>query len=236
MPATRTVTPIIMADTALIRLFSWLSPAFPIGGFAYSQGLETAIADGRIRTAETLSAWIAGQLHRGPLRNDAYFLAIAARAVSSADPKALADANAYALALQISAERDKETREQARSFLDAAAAWPVETPDWLAEILGNPIALPIAFGAMAALHGLAPTAAIAGFANAAIGQQISVGVRLIPLGQTAGLHVLASLEPKIAVLAETALTANLEDISGLSYGTDIASLRHEDLSVRIFRS
>lgn len=230
-------TAIAMTDPgALIRLFSWLSPAFPIGGFAYSQGLETAIADGRVRNSEALSAWIAGNLHRGNLRTDAYFLAIAARAVSSSDADGFDAADQLCLALQVSAERDKEIREQAKSFLDAASAWPVDMPAWLAAALKKPLTLPIAFGAMAGLHGFPLEAAITGFANAAITQQISVGIRLIPLGQSAGLAVQAALEPQIVRLAEDAFAATIEDISGLSYGTDIASLTHETLSVRIFRS
>lgn len=231
------ITTITMADTGgLVRLFSWLSPAFPIGGFAYSQGLETAISEGSVRSAEALCAWIAGQLHRGALRTDAYFIAIAARAVGNGDRDGFDAAAQLCLALQISAERDKETREQARSFLDAAAAWPVETPDWLSSAFSAPLPLPPAIGAMVGLHAIPLAPALAGFANAAISQQISVGVRLIPLGQTAGLAVQARLEPQVEALAAQALSATLNDIWGLSYGTDIASLRHEDLKVRIFRS
>lgn len=231
-------TPTIIMDeqTALIRLFSWLSPAFPIGGFAYSQGLEMAIADGRVRESSRLAEWIEGQLHSGTLRTDAYFLAIAARAVISGDWIQLSKANELCLALQISAERDKETRDQAQSFLQAASAWSTAISEDLSAALKRPMALPIAFGAMAGLHGVSPQAAIAGFANSAVVQQISVGVRLIPLGQTAGLSIQAGLEPKIARLSAEAMSAQLDDIWGLSYGTDIASLRHEDLRVRIFRS
>ncbi|AEQ53521.1 urease accessory protein UreF [Pelagibacterium halotolerans B2] len=221
---------------ALIRLFSWLSPAFPIGGFAYSQGLEVAIADGRVKDKGELADWINGQLHHGSLRTDAYFLAIAARAVTNGDWTMLAEANGLCLALQISSERDKETREQAQSFLAAASAWPTAMPKELGTVLERPMALPIAFGAMAGLHGVSPGASVAGFANSAVAQQISVGVRLIPLGQTAGLAIQAGLEAEIAQLSTKALSAQLEDISSLSYGTDIASLKHEDLKVRIFRS
>lgn len=226
-----------MAETdRLFRLFTWLSPAFPIGGFAYSQGLETAIADGRVRDPQTLKSWIEGQLHLGFLRADAYFLAIAARAVGSDDAKAFGDACALALALQVSAERHLETTEQARSFLLAASAWPVALPDWLKTALDQPVPLPIAFGAMAAVHSISSSSAVIGFINAAIGQQISVAVRLVPIGQTQGLSVQAKLEPIAASLAADAETATLNDIAGIAYGTDIASLRHEDLGTRIFRS
>nr|WP_196260088.1 urease accessory protein UreF [Pelagibacterium limicola] len=220
----------------LLRLFTWLSPAFPIGGFAYSQGLETAIADGRIADAPTLVHWLEGQLHLGFIRADAYFLAIAARAVSSVDAQAFAETAELALALQVTAERHLETCEQARSFLFAAAAWPVETPPWLDAALSKPVALPIAFGALVSAHGIGTRAAVLGFINAAIGQQISVAVRLVPLGQTQGLAVQAQLEPRVTALADDAAVASLEDIGGIAYGSDIAGMRHEDLNVRIFRS
>lgn len=228
---------IIMGEhDRLLRLFTWLSPAFPIGGFAYSQGLETAIADGRVNDPAALAAWIRGLIHLGFLRNDAYFLAIAARAVSSGDAEMFGQATELALALQVSAERHLETIEQARSFLLAAAAWSVEMPEWLKRHLEAPMPLPIAFGAMAAAHGIDRHASVLGFVNAAISQQISVAVRLVPLGQSQGLSVQAQLEPVAAALAEDACAASLDDIASLAYGTDIASMRHEDLTTRIFRS
>lgn len=230
-------TIIIMAETErLIRLFSWLSPAFPTGGFAYSQGLETAIATRRVCDAATLAEWIEGQAHLGFLRTDAVFLALAARAASAGDRDGFDAVGELCLALQISDERDRETREQARSFIEAAQAWPAPMPDWLAEALGEPMALPITFGALAGIHAIALRAAVSGFANAAIAQQVSVGVRLIPLGQTAGLAIQARMEPDIAWIADAAVNAGIDDIAGLSYGADVASLRHEDLNVRIFRS
>ncbi len=226
-----------MAETdRLLRLFTWLSPAFPIGGFAYSQGLETAIVDGRVTDSETLSDWIAGQLHSGALRSDAYFLAIAARAVSSNAAQDFAEAAELALALQISSERHAETTEQARSFLLAASSWPAAVPEWLSPALEEPVVLPVAFGAMAALHQIETHPATLGYVNAVISQQISVAVRLVPLGQTQGLAVQARLEPQAAALARAAAPATVSDIGGIAYGTDIASLRHEDLDVRIFRS
>ncbi|MCD7058710.1 urease accessory protein UreF [Pelagibacterium xiamenense] len=226
-----------MTETAaLVRLLTWLSPAFPIGGFAYSQGLETAIAAQRITTIGDVRAWLEGQLHAGPVRNDAAFVGIAARALVNDDVDAVRAANALALALQSSVERDKETREQARSFLDAASAWPVDVPARLAETLAAPMALPVAVGAMAGLHRIDAASAIAGFVNAYAGQQISVAIRLVPLGQTEGVTLQAALESKIAALADWALGAQISDIGSLAYGTDIASLKHEDLPVRIFRS
>ena len=98
------------------------------------------------------------------------------------------------------------------------------------------MALPCAVGAMAGLHRLPSAPSVAGFVNAAVTQQISVGIRLIPLGQSAGLGILAQCESAIQKLGDDAMEAAIADVASLSYGTDIASLRHEDLTVRIFRS
>lgn len=229
------ITPI--ADPALLtRLFSWLSPAFPIGGFAYSQGLERAIADGAIVSPLSLRSWIEGQLHSGPIRADAYFLAIAAQAIGRNDLDAFLKARDLALALQVSSERHAEATEQARSFLTAAQAWPIATPAPIAQALDAPLTLPVAVGAMIGLHAITLHHALCGFVNGVIGQQISVAVRLVPLGQTDGLKLLAGLEPQVATLALRAAGERLDDVMSVAYGIDIASLRHEDLTVRIFRS
>lgn len=233
----RPVTTITMSDAAgQLRLFSWLSPAFPIGGFAFSQGLETAIATDRVRCREDAHAWIAGQLHAGSMRTDAYFLAIAARAAVAGDTQALEEASALALALQASGERHAETRELAASFLEAARAWPIAVPDALCRVLDRPTAFPVAFGAMAGLSGTLVETAVLGYVNAAVAQQISVAVRLVPIGQRQGLVIQAALEPEIAAVAQAACHATITDIGTIAHGTDIASMRHETLKVRIFRS
>lgn len=232
-----TVTLIPMNDTArLVRLLSWLSPAFPIGGFAYSQGLETAISRGTVNSMAEVAHWIDGLIHAGSIRNDAIALALAARAVRQDDPNGFAAIAELALALQISSERHTETCEQARSFMESALAWPVTIPGWLNNALERPVALPVAFGAFAGLHGIAAKDACAGYINAFVSQQISVAIRLVPLGQSEGLALLALCESKIAALAKKGDNATLDDIGSIGYGADIASLAHEDLQVRIFRS
>lgn len=222
--------------TLLVRLFSWLSPAFPIGGFAFSQGLETAIVSGKIRDGRALGDWIGGALHAGSIRTDALVLALAHRAAAAGAADAFIAINALAHALQVSAERDVETREQARSFVAAAAAWPLDLPDWLIAALDGQVTLPVAVGALAARQGIAAGPVLAGFINAFVAQQISVAVRLVPLGQTEGLQVQAALEPQVVALTQTAQHAQIGDIGGLGYAADIAAMRHETQSTRIFRS
>lgn len=214
---------------ALQKLLTWLSPAFPVGAFAWSAGLETAIADRRVADAASLQNWIAGALAHGGPKTDAILLAHAHRA---ADTNALRELADLALALTPAAERHKETLLTGDAFATAAEAWP---SDAYAR-LPRPCPYPIAVGAIAAAHSIALSDALLGYLTAAVHSQVSVAVRLVPLGQTDGLKVMAALEPRIAALAQAATTATLDEIGGIAYAADIAQMRHEDLEPRIFRS
>ena len=220
-----------MTDTAsLQRLLTWLSPAFPVGAFAWSQGLETAIADGRVKIASGLKDWIGGSLAHGGLKTDAIILAHAHRAAGdAAQLQELAD---LSLALIAASERQMETALTGEAFAIAARAWP---SDVFAR-LPQPCPYPVAVGAIAGAQGIGLGETLVGYLTAAVHSQVSVAVRLVPLGQTAGLQVMAGLEPAIAALTETAAKATLDDVGGIAYAADIAQMRHETIGIRVFRS
>jgi len=215
---------------ALQRLLTWLSPAFPVGAFAWSAGLETAIAERAVHDAATTRVWIDGNLHHGGLRTDAILLAHAHRAAG--DPHALGELADLCLALTPSSERHQETLAIGTAFLAAARAWP--SP--LLDNLPANCPYPIAVGASAAANDIAIEDAAVAFLSSAVQSQVSVAVRLVPIGQTAGLAVVAALEPHVTALAATAVAASLADIGSIAYATDIAQMRHETLGTRIFRS
>lgn len=220
-----------MAETVdLIRLMTWLSPAFPVGAFSYSGGLEQVVADGDVRDAGSLLDWLTSLLSRGPFWNDAVLLAEAHRAVD--DAGRLADAAALAEALSGSAERHRETMLQGEAFLAAAANWPSPV---LAR-LGAAAAYPVAVGAVAAAHGIAAEAGLAAYLHAVASNLVSVAIRCSVIGQRHGVAVLAGLEARIAALAETAARSTLDDLGAATIRADIASLRHETLATRLFRS
>jgi urease accessory protein len=218
------------ASASLQRLLTWLSPAFPVGGFAWSQGLETAIAGRSVTDAPTLRDWIAGALAHGALKTDAILLAEAH--AQHGDAARLAAAAELALALTAASERARETAQTGEAFAIAARAWPSDVYARLPAACPYPVAV----GAIAAAQGIALADALVGYLTAAVHQQVSVAVRLVPLGQTAGLQVMAGLEPAIAALANVAASASLDDIGGIAYAADIAQMRHETLEPRIFRS
>jgi urease accessory protein len=213
--------------TGLLRLQAWMSPAFPTGGFAYSHGLEWAIECGDIPNAPALQVWLADVLRHGAGRTDAILLRHAHRAAG--DLSALRALAELAAATAPGRERRDESLNQGRAFVLAGDAWgTVMAPD-------DP-AYPIAVGTTAGTHGIDDDATTAAFLQTFATNLISAAVRLIPLGQTAGLHVLAALEPIILDTAEATRDATLDDLGGCSFRSDLAAMRHETQYTRLFRS
>ncbi|MCW5696302.1 MAG: urease accessory protein UreF [Bauldia sp.] len=218
-----------------VLLSTWLSPGFPVGAFSYSHGLETAIASGEVTTADQLADWIAFLVERGSGWCDALLLAQAWRAAVADDMVRLLDAAELARAMAVSGERQLETTALGDAFLKAAAAgWPSATTERLAGTAG--VAYPVAVGATAAAHGVPLAATLAAYLNAFAANLVSVAVRLVPLGQSAGLAVLARLQPLGAAIALLAEAAPLDALGNAAIRSDIAAMRHEVLYSRVFRS
>jgi urease accessory protein len=222
---------------ALYRLQAWLSPAYPVGAFSFSSGLEWAVEAGDLTDAASLQRWIAVILSDGGGFCDAVFFIHAHRAIDRSDDTALAAVAELAVAFAPSKERHLETTAQGGAFLAATgAAWPCAALDRLAAAWPGPCAYPVAVGVAAAGHGIAVAPALAAFLHALAANLISAGVRLIPLGQTDGQRVLAALEPVIAATAARALATPLDAVGSAAFRADLASLRHETQYTRLFRS
>ena len=216
-----------------LPLLAWLSPAFPVGAFAYSHGLEWAVEAGDIADAASLESWLSDLLEHGSARSDAILLACAWRAAKAQDTSALAGINELALALAPSQERHLESMSQGNAFLVAIrAAWPCATLSGL----GEATAYPVAVGAAAAGHGIALHSVVAAYALAFIGNLVSATVRLGPIGQTDGQRIVARFAPRAERLAHEVGDADLDDIGSCALRADIASLRHETQYSRLFRS
>jgi len=212
--------------SALPRLLTWLSPAFPIGGFAYSHGLEWAVEDGDVVDETSLFDWIHDILRHGSGRSDAI---LARHAYRASDLAALRDLAELARAVQPTRERRDETVGQGSAFVLAGAVWGGSG-------LEGAVAYPVAFGALARAQSIPEDPAVLGFLHAFAANLVSAAVRLVPLGQTAGLRTLAALEPVVAALAEATRTAGLDEIGGACFRSDIAAMRHETQYTRLFRS
>jgi urease accessory protein len=222
---------------ALYRLMTWLSPAFPVGGFSYSGGIEWAVEAGDITDTATLADWLDAMLGDGSGFCDATFLVHAFRAVEAGEERQLREIAELAAAFVPSRERQLETTSQGRAFIEIArAAWSADGLDAMVAASGAPLVYPVAVGVVAASHGVPLAATLHAFLHALVSNWISAASRLIPLGQTDSQRVLASLEPAVAATASRALNATLDDLGSATFRADLASLRHETQYTRLFRS
>jgi urease accessory protein len=215
------------ASQSLIRLMTWLSPAFPVGGFAYSGGLERAVHDGLVADADGLNIWLQTLMTSGAWWNDAVLLAEAWRSHDN-----LAEVCELAEALAGSAERHLEIITQGEAFAAAAGAWP----DTVLDRLGDRPPYAVAVGAVAAAHGVALEQAIAAFLHALASQAVSAAIRLSVLGQKQGVAVLAGLEAIILQASANAARSTLDDLGSATVIADITAIRHETQYSRLFRS
>jgi urease accessory protein len=223
--------------TALYRLMTWLSPAFPVGAFSYSSGIEWAVEAGDIADAASLREWLAAMLAEGPGFCDGVFLAGAYRAAASHDDAGLRDLAELASAFVPSRERQLETTSQGRAFIDIAhAAWNCDGLDEMIAACDGPIVYPVAVGIVSAAHQIPLPPTMHAFFHALTSNWISAGARLVPLGQTDSQRVLARLEPVVAATVKRALEATLDDLGSATFRADLAGMRHETQYTRLFRS
>jgi urease accessory protein len=219
----------------LLPLLTWMSPAYPVGGFAFSHGLEWSVETADVCDRGGLEAYVRAALETGGGWCDLVFLAAAWRAARAGDAKALDEIADLAAAWRGSAEMALEARHQGAAFARATcAAFPGTPLDALAERRSGEIAFPVAVGAATVNAPL--EAALLAFAQAFAANLVSAGVRLIPLGQTDGLLALAALAPVVTNAARAAQETPLDALSTSALRIDLASMRHETQYTRLFRS
>src|SRR5215207_441128 len=251
---TTTITPMLMTTSelaavaasggmnaeeaaALYRLMTWLSPAFPVGAFSYSSGIEWAVEAGDVTDAATLRDWLAAMLEEGSGFCDAVFLAQAHRAASARDEVSLREIAELAAAFVPSRERQLETSTQGRAFIEIArSAWACDGLDGMVAACGSSMVYPVAVGLVSAGHAVPLEPSMHAFLHAVVSNWISAGARLVPLGQTDSQRILAGLEADVAATAKRALEASLDDLGSATFRADLASLRHETQYTRLFRS
>jgi urease accessory protein len=223
--------------SALYRLMAWLSPAYPVGAFSYSGGIEWAVEAGDIKDAETLRGWLAVMIGQGGGFCDVVFFSHAHRAAAAQDDAALREVAELAAAFAPTKERHLEGTAQGNAFVEATrAAWRCDAIERLCKLWDGPVAYPIAVAVACAGHSIALESALAAYLQALAANWVSAGVRLIPLGQSDGQRVLVALEPVVAATAVRALAAGLEEVGSSAFRADLASARHETLYTRLFRS
>lgn len=217
----------------------WFSPSFPAGSFAYSQGLEGASDAGLVTDEGSLLAWIGDLFRFGSISNDLVLLACVWKAAGARKWQELSEAAEFGAALQPSAERRLEASTQGASFLEAiCAAWTCAN---LTEALEHccehaPIPYAVAAGLVSAAHGLHLCPTLEAFALAFASAQISAGIRLGVIGQTAGQRIVRALLPIIGEATAHASAATFDEIGSASFSADLLTLEHESQYTRLFRT
>ena len=215
MNITRTTMPI---DARLLTLTQWLSPSYPVGAFSYSHGLEAAVAQGWVSDAGGLADWLTDVLEQGSGRVDAIWIWKAFHGDAG-------KVDTLARAFQPSFERLRESERQGAAFARVTReVWGLDLPDML---------LPVALGRAARMTEMDAGEVAALYLHGFAGNLVQVAQRLMPLGQTAGQAVLASLTPVCQCVAGAAEGAEPWSNAFLS---DIAAMQHETLEPRLFQS
>ena len=230
--ATTTIEP-----GAFHRLLAWLSPAYPVGGFSYSHGLEAAVEDGSVRDRAGLVAYASAVLRAGAGRVDSALFAAAWRAAEAGHDGALDGAAELAAAWRGTAETALESLQQGAAFAAVTqAAWPDARFVAFAARHPRRLTAAVAFGAAAGFHRVPLRPALAGWLGAFAANLVSAGVRLVPLGQTDGQIATAALALVVEEATDAALAADLDRLGTAAPVLDLLSMRHETQYTRLFRS
>ncbi|WP_458526831.1 urease accessory protein UreF [Onishia taeanensis] len=235
-----TVTPDVAADDAeqgddlaLLGLMQLVSPALPIGAFAWSQGLESAFELDWVRDEESLYAWLAGVLDDGLARCELPVLARQQGALLNQDADAVAYWDAWLTA-------SRETRELAEEDqrLGAALKRLLDSLDLLppASVLPAQAGYVTLFAWLAQTRGIRPRQALLGFAWAWLENQLAVACKALPLGHTAAQRLIERLRPELVVAVDRALSFGDDQLGPLLPGLALASAQHETQYSRLFRS
>lgn len=218
----------------------WLaSPALPIGGFSYSEGLEAAIDSGRVTTEADAAEWLRHQLHLTQSRGDMAAIAQALPAWAAQDRARLAQLNDWVRHTRESAELRLQTEQMGRSLIewlknrhagDTAIQAQVQ---WLA---AQDASYPLAFALAAHLTGAHAPDALLAYAFGWAENMVQAAIKAVPLGQSAGQRILARLTQEIPAAVELALALPDAERQAFSPMLAILSARHEHQYSRLFRS
>ena len=225
--------------TSLLGLIWLASPALPVGGFSYSEGLEAAVEWAGVATENTASAWISDQLSLSLARSDLPALAQAMAAWRAHDFVRVAHLNAWVLATRESSELRLQTEQMGKSLADwlrgrhgaDAAAQPALTA--LATLTPT---YPIAFALAAARTGASVRDSLLAYAFGWAENMVQAALKAVPLGQSAGQRILARLVGEIPAAVDAALARGDDERQAFTPMLAILSARHEAQYSRLFRS
>ncbi len=201
-------------------LQNWFSPSFPIGSFAYSHGLETAIEDNVVSDSATLTDWVGFIIEYGSGRNDSFFL----RASHEGE-----NVNQLCVNLSAGSERQLESLELGRAFTTVInKSYGLSLPTGLA--------YPVAVGTASKQLGLDLSLTLQSYLQGFASNLISVGVRSIPIGQLSGQNCLVKMFPVIKRLGTQLAATSSFELGSCAFIGDLVSIQHEKSIPRLYRT
>jgi urease accessory protein len=225
---------------SLLPLLWLASPALPVGGFSYSEGLEAAVAQGLVHDATTACVWLKEQLLLSQARGDLSVLAAMIRAWRH-DPGAertqrVTSLNCWVQQTRESAELRLQTEQMGRSLLDWLRQRGWAQADDLALCQRLSTTYPMVMGLALASTEADPASALTAFAFGWAENMTQAAIKSIPLGQSAGQAILAELSAHMATAVQEALARGDETRQSFAPMLAIVSAQHETQYSRLFRS
>lgn len=216
----------------LAQLLRLASPALPVGGYSYSQGLEWAVEAGWVKSESDAARWI-GDVLTGPIGQfDAPLLTQLYAAIHSGD-----DASACALDQRYLASREsRELRDETLQMGYSMTGLLLALPEWQGQPVLNLQTWPARFVEACARFGQTFEATLTAYLFSWLENQVAAAIKLIPLGQSAGQRLLSQLIPRLADVVAAAPQREFADWVSSSPALAIASSQHETQYTRLFRS
>lgn len=223
----------ITTDAALLQLIWLASPALPVGGFSYSEGLEAAVDAGLVTDEASAAGWLADQLHLTLARADLTVAAQAVRAWRMADADTIARLDAWVRETRETSELRLQTEQMGRSLVEWLKA---VDPARAAAAGGQDRCYPVAFALAASRSTASARDILLAYAFGWAENMMQAAIKSVPLGQSAGQRILARLASEIPVAVDHALTLAEDALQSFSPMLAILSAQHETQYSRLFRS
>jgi urease accessory protein len=224
-----------MDSTALLMLLQLTSPALPVGAYSYSEGLETLVDQGLIKSATDLQTWLTESLATGSIGIEAAILIRAHRAWTKGDQQNVVYWNHWLSATRETAELQQQNWQMGRSLLKLLQNLYPHS-DWSGWSMTDNWNMAIIFALAAGLAEIDEHTAVLGYLHSWASNLVSAGVKLVPLGQTAGQKLMLQLAEPINASADRSLILLDDQLFSCSWGLALASMAHETQYSRLFRS
>ena len=219
----------------LLSLLQLTNSALPVGAYSYSEGLENLVEIGIINNVEKLKDWLIPELQFGAIRLEAWVMLQAYKAAKIGDMAALNYWNNWAFA----ARETEELRSQSWQMGKALSRLLQELQPELKSVfsqIGQNCNYAIAFGIASSYWQINEHKAVMGYLHSWATNLIGAGVKLIPIGQTAGQKLLLDLHPRLVEISREIFNLNADNIGSCAWGLSLASMAHESQYTRLFRS